>query len=134
MVTIAGILCACSLWRKHSQSSLICCKNSGREDRVSEPDSNGSCYAPPQYSRCNSFYQAPPPYSEVTSKPDMYPLVISYNGISNDQNHKWGGTTGYLMVQYFRNYIVRPVGSLSATSTMDSLGSSFIHSVNEHYK
>jgi hypothetical protein len=41
----------------------------------------------------------------VTSKPDMYPLVISYG-----DNGK--GTTGgnYLMVQYFRNYIVRPVG------------------------
>lgn len=35
------------------------------------------------------------------------------------------------MVQYFRNYIVRPVGSLSATSTVDSLSSSFICNVNE---
>lgn len=63
--TIAGILCACSLWRRHSQSSLFCCRSSGRDDRASEPDS-GSCYAPPQYSRCSSFHQAPPPYSEVT--------------------------------------------------------------------
>jgi hypothetical protein len=30
------------------------------------------------------------------------------------------------MVQYFRNYIVRPVGSISGTSTVDSLSSSFI--------
>lgn len=35
------------------------------------------------------------------------------------------------MVQYFRNYIVRPVGSLSATSTVDSLSSSFICNANE---
>ncbi|KAF5292616.1 hypothetical protein FQA39_LY13949 [Lamprigera yunnana] len=124
--TVAGILCACSLWRRHSQRNL-CCGNSGRDDRASEPDSNGSCYAPPHYSRCNSFHQAPPPYSEVTSKPDLYPLVISYNGYNVESNQKVGrGSTGYLMVQYFRNYIVRPVGTLSATSTMDSLGSSFI--------
>ncbi|KAF5281474.1 hypothetical protein FQR65_LT14682 [Abscondita terminalis] len=56
--TVAGILCACSLWRRHSQRN-ICCSNSGRDDRASEPDSNGSCYAPPHYSRCNSFHQAP---------------------------------------------------------------------------
>lgn len=35
------------------------------------------------------------------------------------------------MVQYFRNYIVRPIGSLSATSTIDSLSSSFICTANE---
>uniref|UniRef100_T1H3G9 Uncharacterized protein n=1 Tax=Megaselia scalaris TaxID=36166 RepID=T1H3G9_MEGSC len=35
------------------------------------------------------------------------------------------------MVQYFRNYIVRPVGSLSAASTVDSLSSSFICNSNE---
>lgn len=35
------------------------------------------------------------------------------------------------MVQYFRNYIVRPVGSLSAASTVDSLSSSFICNANE---
>lgn len=35
------------------------------------------------------------------------------------------------MVQYFRNYIVRPIGSLSATSTVDSLSSSFICTANE---
>ncbi|CAH1378871.1 unnamed protein product [Tenebrio molitor] len=121
--TVAGILCACSLWRRHSQGSF-CCRESGRDERASEPDSNGSCYAPPQYSRCNSFHQPPPPYSEVTSKPDLYPLVISYNGDPVIKNNN--SSTGYLMVQYFRNFIVRPVGSLSATSTIDSLSSSFI--------
>jgi hypothetical protein len=42
---------------------------------------------------------------QVTSKPDLYPLVISYGDSGK------GGTGGnYLMVQYFRNYIVHPVG------------------------
>jgi hypothetical protein len=41
----------------------------------------------------------------VTSKPDLYPLVNGYmdNGKGNTDGN-------YLMVQYFRNYIVRPVG------------------------
>ncbi|CAH2003031.1 unnamed protein product [Acanthoscelides obtectus] len=121
--TVAGILCACSLWRKHHQGSL-CCRESSRDERISEPDSNGSCYAPPQYSRCGSFHQAPPPYSEVAAKPDLYPLVISYNAEPVIKNSN--GSTGYLMVQYFRNFIVRPVGTLSATSTIDSLSSSFL--------
>ncbi|KAL3268138.1 hypothetical protein HHI36_007265 [Cryptolaemus montrouzieri] len=121
--TVAGILCACSLWKRHNQGG-VCCRNSGRDDRASEPESNGSFYAPPQYSRCNSFYQPPPPYAEVTSKPDLYPLVISFNG---EPVIKAGnGSPGYFMVQYFRNFIVRPVGTLSATSTLDSLSSSFI--------
>lgn len=76
--------------------------------------------------RCSSFYHAPPPYTEVTSKPDLYPLVFSYESSKNSNN---GGN--YLMVQYFRNYIVRPIGSLSATSTVDSLSSSFICTANE---
>ncbi|CAH0555738.1 unnamed protein product [Brassicogethes aeneus] len=124
--TVTGILCACSLWRKHSQGSS-CCGDSSRDDRASEPDSNGSCYAPPQYSRCNSFYQAPPPYSEVTSKPDRYPVVISYELEPSIKNT----STGYLMVQYFRKLIVGPTGerSLSATSTNDSINSSFICNV-----
>lgn len=88
-------------------------------------DSAGSCYAPPQYSRCSSFHHAPPPYTEVTSKPDLYPLVFSCNGDSGKNG------ANYLMVQYFRNYIVRPLGSISATSTVDSLSSSFICTVNE---
>ncbi|XP_017775368.1 PREDICTED: uncharacterized protein LOC108561810 [Nicrophorus vespilloides] len=123
--TFVGILCACSLWRRHSSNfALFCCRDYGRDERASEPDSNGSCYVPPQYSRCSSFHQAPPPYAEVTSKPDLYPLVISYNGDAVVKSN--GSSTGYLMVQYFRNFIVRPVGSLSATSTIDSLSSSFI--------
>ncbi|KAK9871812.1 hypothetical protein WA026_014268 [Henosepilachna vigintioctopunctata] len=121
--TVAGILCACSLWKRHNQGG-ICCRNSSRDERASEPESNGSFYAPPQYSRCNSFYQPPPPYSEVTSKPDLYPLVINFNGDPVIKANN--GSTGYFMVQYFRNFIVRPVGSLSATSTLDSLSSSFI--------
>lgn len=58
----------------------------------------------------------------MTSKPDLYPLVFSY---TND-----GGKNGgrnYLMVQYFHNYIVRPIGSLS----VDSISSSFICTANE---
>ncbi|XP_049779538.1 uncharacterized protein LOC126176425, partial [Schistocerca cancellata] len=83
--------------------------------------SAGSCCPPPHYSRCSSLHRAPPPYTEVTSKPDLYPLVISYGDAPK-------GSVGnsYLMVQYFRNYIVRPVGSLSAASTADSLSSSFL--------
>jgi hypothetical protein len=79
--TVAGILCACSLWRRHSQGSF-CCRESGRDERASEPDSNGSCYAPPQYSRCNSFHQPPPPYSEVTfSTPKA---IISFWSVQGD--------------------------------------------------
>lgn len=44
----------------------------------------------------------------MTSKPDLYPLVISYNGDTVVKNSN--SSTGYLMVQYFRNFIVRPVG------------------------
>jgi len=50
----------------------------------------------------------------VTSKPDLYPLVISYGDSGK------GGTGGnYLMVQYFRNYIVRPVGKHKTTVTLE---------------
>lgn len=60
---------------------------------------------------------------------DLYPLVFSYtsDGAKNGANNG----SNYLMVQYFRNYIVRPIGSLSATSTQDSLSSSFICTANE---
>ncbi|KAL0842429.1 hypothetical protein ABMA28_014533 [Loxostege sticticalis] len=87
---------------------------------TSEHNSAGSVYPPPHYSRCGSFHQAPPPYSEVTSKPDLYPLVIT----CGDGDGKAGGN--YLMVHYFRNYVIRAPGSLSATSTAESLNSSFI--------
>lgn len=65
-------------------------------------------------------------FQQVTTKPDLYPLVFSCNNSDNGKNG-----ASYLMVQYFRNYIVRPVGSLSATSTVDSLSSSFICNANE---
>ncbi|XP_031629287.1 putative uncharacterized protein DDB_G0277255 isoform X2 [Contarinia nasturtii] len=119
---VIAILCACSLWKKRRQ---ICGWGSPRPHSQSG-DSTGSCYAPPQYSRCTSFHHPPPPYAEVTNKPDLYPLVFSCNNSDNGKNG-----ASYLMVQYFRNYIVRPVGSLSATSTVDSLSSSFICNANE---
>ena len=51
---------------------------------------------------------------QVTSKPDLYPLVISYGDSGK------GGTGGnYLMVQYFRNYIVRPVGKHKTTVILE---------------
>lgn len=68
-----------------------------------------------------------PPPVQVTSKPDLYPLVFT----CNSDNSKGNAGSSYLMVQYFRNYIVRPAGSLSAASTVDSLSSSFICNANE---
>lgn len=59
----------------------------------------------------------------------MYPLVFSYTNDGSKNGSQNGAN--YLMVQYFRNYIVRPIGSLSATSTVDSLSSSFICTANE---
>lgn len=58
---IIAILCACSLWKKRRQ---ICGWGSPGTHSQSG-DSAGSCYAPPQYSRCSSFHHAPPPYTEV---------------------------------------------------------------------
>ncbi|KAK3908263.1 ATP-dependent helicase brm [Frankliniella fusca] len=112
----------CSLWRRRHELDLLGCQGCAQpedQDAQSDRDSTASCYPPPQYSRCNSFSQ-PPPYSEVTSKPDLYPLVISYN-----DNSAKGGS--YLMVQYLRHYFLRPAGgSLSHTSTAESLSSAFI--------
>ncbi len=147
MALILAILCACSLWKKRRQL----CGWGSPGPHSQSGDSAGSCYAPPQYSRCSSFHHAPPPYTEVTSKPDLYPLgklldkkiVIKISAelsehrvtlffsvfTCNGDNSKNGSS--YLMVQYFRNYIVRPVGSLSATSTVDSLSSSCICIANE---
>ncbi|XP_016935180.2 uncharacterized protein [Drosophila suzukii] len=125
---ILAILCAYSLWKKRR---TLCGWGFNEHHTQSEGDSAGSCYAPPQYSRCNSFHHPPPPYTEVTSKPDLYPLVFTCN--SDSGNGKGNGSSSYLMVQYFRNYIVRPAagGSLSAASTVDSLSSSFICNANE---
>lgn len=122
------MLLFCSLWKKRH---TLCCgwSTSSNHRTPSEGDSAGSCYAPPHYSRCSSFYHAPPCYTEVTSKPDLYPLVFSY---ASDGSKGGNSGANYLMVQYFRNYIVRPIGSLSATtSTVDSLSSSFICNANE---
>ncbi|XP_037937266.1 uncharacterized protein LOC119672660 [Teleopsis dalmanni] len=120
---ILAVLCAYSLWKKRR---TLCGWGFPEHHAQSEGDSAGSCYAPPQYSRCSSFHHPPPPYTEVTSKPDLYPLVFT----CNSDNGKNGSS--YLMVQYFRNYIVRPAGSgLSAASTVDSLSSSFICNANE---
>ncbi|RZF32494.1 hypothetical protein LSTR_LSTR014391 [Laodelphax striatellus] len=114
-------VCACGVWRRKSHASRGGGGGGGVRggggggggggrggggDACSEVDSQsaGSCYQPPpHYSRCSSFHQ-PPPYNEVTSKPDLYPLVISY---SDTGKTNVGGS--YLMVHYFRNYIMRPV-------------------------
>ncbi|XP_069683338.1 uncharacterized protein [Periplaneta americana] len=123
VVLLVSCVGGCSLWRRWR---CCCCRGDPGggacdDEPSSERESAASCYPPPQYSRCSSFHHAPPPYTEVTSKPDLYPLVISYG-----DNGKGAVGGNYLMVQYFRNYIVRPVGSLSATSTADSLSSSFL--------
>ncbi|KAJ1527517.1 hypothetical protein ONE63_007488 [Megalurothrips usitatus] len=116
----------CSLWRRRHELDLLGCQGCAPgedQDAQSDRDSTASCYPPPQYSRCNSFSQ-PPPYSEVTSKPDLYPLVISYN----DNTANKGGS--YLMVQYLRHYFLRPAGgSLSHASTAESLSSAFVCAV-----
>ncbi|KAJ2953012.1 hypothetical protein O0L34_g7394 [Tuta absoluta] len=122
--TLGGILLCCFwfLFFKRSAQhgififSFACCVRRHRSER----DSAGSLYPPPRYSRCGSFHQAPPPYSEVASKPDLYPLVIT----CGEGEGKSAGN--YLMVHYFRNYVIRGPGSLSATSTAESLNSSFI--------
>ncbi|XP_004930355.2 uncharacterized protein LOC101739887 isoform X1 [Bombyx mori] len=121
--TLGSILVCCvwCLFYKRSQSGFYMCSFACCVRRpASERDSAGSVYPPPRYSRCGSFHQPPPPYSEVTSKPDLYPLVITYG----DSDAKSGGN--YLMVHYFRNYVIRAPGSLSAASTAESLNSSFL--------
>ncbi|KAG8037849.1 hypothetical protein G9C98_006060 [Cotesia typhae] len=82
---------------------------------ISDRASSSSFYLPPHYSRCSSFVQAlPPPYNEVTAKPDLYPLVIGFDeGMGK-------GTSGFVM-RYFR--------TLSHASTLDSLSSSFMCNV-----
>ncbi|KAH8386685.1 hypothetical protein KR093_001960 [Drosophila rubida] len=126
VAVILAILCAYSLWKK--RRTLCGWGFNDHHHTQSEGDSAGSCYAPPQYSRCNSFHHPPPPYTEVTSKPDLYPLVFTCNSDNSKGN---ANGSSYLMVQYFRNYIVRPAGSLSAASTEESLSSSFICNANE---
>lgn len=62
LAIVLALLCVCSLWKKRRQ---LCGWGTSRPHYQSEGDSTGSCYAPPQYSRCNSFHHAPPPYMEV---------------------------------------------------------------------
>ncbi|XP_032682519.1 uncharacterized protein LOC116849462 isoform X3 [Odontomachus brunneus] len=113
VLTALAIAAACGFWLwKRRRSTLS-------EDCVSsERTSTGPWYPPPHYSRCSSFVQAlPPPYNEVTAKPDLYPLVIGYDESTGK------GTSGFVM-RYFR--------SLSHASTLDSLSSSFMcNMVNE---
>lgn len=68
---VMAILCACSLWRKRRQ---LCGWGNARPHSQSG-DSAGSCYAPPQYSRCSSFHHAPPPYTEVIFRGHLAGIV-----------------------------------------------------------
>ncbi|XP_013194054.1 uncharacterized protein LOC106137701 [Amyelois transitella] len=121
--TLGGIVICCVyclLCKRQTPNSVYMCSFACCVRRPnSNHDSAGSIYPPPRYSRCGSLHQAPPPYSEVTSKPDLYPLVLT----CGEGDGKAGN---YLMVQYFRNYLIRAPGSLSATSTAESLNSSFL--------
>ncbi|XP_034950542.1 uncharacterized protein [Chelonus insularis] len=106
-LTLAAV-CGCWLWQRRRMGS-------SDDSTISDRMSSTSRYAPPHYSRCSSFVQAlPPPYNEVTAKPDLYPLVIGYDeGMGK-------GTSGFVM-RYFR--------TLSHASTLDSLSSSFMCNV-----
>jgi hypothetical protein len=50
-------------------------------------------------------------FVQVTSKPDLYPLVIT----CGEGEGKAGGN--YLMVHYFRNYVIRAPGKLYSKLT-----------------
>ncbi|XP_039305222.1 uncharacterized protein LOC105207495 isoform X1 [Solenopsis invicta] len=108
-----AIAATCGFWLWKRRRAAL-----SDDSTSSERTSTGPWYPPPHYSRCSSFVQAlPPPYNEVTAKPDLYPLVIGYD----DSTGK--GTSGFVM-RYFR--------SLSHASTLDSLSSSFMcNMVNE---
>ncbi|XP_006570453.1 uncharacterized protein LOC102677172 isoform X2 [Apis dorsata] len=111
--------CGCWLWKRHHSFRHRSWSPEIVEDFTSsDRGSSVSWYSPPRYSRSGSFVQAlPPPYNEVTAKPNLYPLVIGYDEGSGK------GTSGFVM-RYFR--------SLSHASTLDSLGSSFMcNMVNE---
>lgn len=71
VAVILAILCAYSLWKKRR---TLCGWGFTEHHTQSEGDSAGSCYAPPQYSRCNSFHHPPPPYTEVSFKSFRYDL------------------------------------------------------------
>ncbi|XP_016844887.1 SH3 and multiple ankyrin repeat domains protein 1 isoform X2 [Nasonia vitripennis] len=112
IAVFAGLIiaAACGCWlcrRRHA--------NMMEDGTISDRASTGSCYLPPHYSRCSSIVQAmPPPYNEVTAKPDLYPLVIGYDD-------GFGKGASGLVMRYFR--------SLSHASTLDSLSSSFMCNV-----
>ncbi|XP_011497672.1 PREDICTED: uncharacterized protein LOC105362046 [Ceratosolen solmsi marchali] len=112
IAVLVGLLiaAACGCWlcrRRHA--------NMMEDGTISDRASTGSCYLPPHYSRCSSVVQAmPPPYNEVTAKPDLYPLVIGYDD-------GYGKGASGLVMRYFR--------SLSHASTLDSLSSSFMCNV-----
>ncbi|XP_017762277.1 PREDICTED: uncharacterized protein LOC108552311 [Eufriesea mexicana] len=111
--------CSCWLWKRHHSFRHRSWSPEIVEDFTSsDRESSVSWYAPPRYRCSGSFVQAlPPPYNEVTAKPNLYPLVIGYDEGSGK------GTSGFVM-RYFR--------SLSHASTLDSLGSSFMcNMVNE---
>ncbi|KAJ8683190.1 hypothetical protein QAD02_018982 [Eretmocerus hayati] len=109
---LAGLVIAagCGCWLCHKRRA-----NMMDDASVSDRASTGSCYLPPHYSRCSSIAQAmPPPYNEVTAKPDLYPLVIGFD-------EGFGKGASGLVMRYFR--------SLSHASTLDSLSSSFMCNV-----
>lgn len=57
------------------------------------------------YMKCFELFLKLTYYSQVTSKPDLYPLVIT----CGEGDGKSGGS--YLMVHYFRNYVIRAPGA-----------------------
>ncbi|KAI5745679.1 hypothetical protein M8J76_013378 [Diaphorina citri] len=59
--------------------------------------------------------------TQVTAKPELYPLVLSYN---MDGNKITNGS--YYVVQQFRNYLINPLSSLSGTSNEEALGSNLL--------
>lgn len=102
-LTLAGI---CGFWLWQRRKIISSNETVGLADRTC----SASCYPPPpHYSRCSSFNQTlPPPYNEVTGKPDLYPLVIGFDeGIGK-------GPSSFVM-RY--------------SSTFDSLNSSFMCNV-----
>ncbi|XP_058808387.1 uncharacterized protein LOC131673989 isoform X3 [Phymastichus coffea] len=112
IAVLAGLLisCGCACWLCRRRQAYMM-----EEGTISDRASTGSCYLPPHYSRCSSVGQAmPPPYNEVTAKPDLYPLVIGYDD-------GFGKGASGLVMRYFR--------TLSHASTLDSLSSSFMCNV-----
>ncbi|XP_015124200.1 uncharacterized protein LOC107046182 [Diachasma alloeum] len=110
---ILAAICGCWLWQGRK---TISCSN-GSTSSSDRRYSSAACYPPPHhYSRCSSFIQTlPPPYNEVTAKPDLYPLVIGFG------DEGMGKGPSSFVMRYFR--------TLSHTSTLDSLSSSFMCNV-----